>query len=97
MHVLMQTPSHTAFVLQAVCFDVDSTLWVTASMPPCMLFIEHLFLSWQLASLRLTGLPSEGQCLLNHPVPALRCEDESIDELAEYLGKGAEVAALTAE
>ena len=55
---MMQTPSHTAFVLQAVCFDVDSTLWVTASMPPCMLFIEHLFLSWQLASLRLTCLPS---------------------------------------
>ncbi len=29
------------------------------------------------------------------PAEQCRCEDESIDELAEYLGSGAAVAALT--
>ena len=45
MQAVMQTSSHAASVLQAVCFDVDSTLWVTASMPPCPRLIEHWFQS----------------------------------------------------
>ena len=58
---------------QAVCFDVDSTLYVVDILLSQALFSETAY-----------------------TLPLHRCEDESIDEIAAFLGVGEQVAALTA-